>query len=167
MICSARVLTLCSQSPCRPNLSLMCQLLCSIELPVVRTYHSMGSSSRGHTLRFGSVLALNVSFLSKASGAEVEVVYCIPYLAQTLGCTSSASRIKMGVCGLCFFIVGYARTRKLLESDNISFSHCARYVTARARAGSQGSRRRRNKMRLHTVSRRFPHPVGRGGSAAP
>lgn len=29
-----------------------------------------------------------------------------PYLAQTLGSTPSASRIKIGVCGLFFFIVG-------------------------------------------------------------
>jgi hypothetical protein len=37
-----------------------------------------------------------------------------PYLAQTFGCTSSASLIMMGVCGLCFFIVGYVRSRNCL-----------------------------------------------------
>jgi len=31
----------------------------------------------------------------------------IPYRAYTLGSTPLASRIKMGVWGLCFFIVGY------------------------------------------------------------
>ena len=35
----------------------------------------------------------------------------IPYLAQTLGSTPEASRIKMGVLGLWCFIVGYARFR--------------------------------------------------------
>lgn len=33
------------------------------------------------------------------------------YRAHTLGCTSKASRIMIGVCGLWCFIVGYARVR--------------------------------------------------------
>lgn len=32
----------------------------------------------------------------------------VPYLAKTLGSTPNASRIIIGVCGLFFFIVGYA-----------------------------------------------------------
>jgi hypothetical protein len=39
---------------------------------------------------------------------------CIPYLANTRGSTSDASRIRIGVDGLCFFIVGYARFRNVL-----------------------------------------------------
>jgi hypothetical protein len=40
------------------------------------------------------------------------MIQCVPYLAQTLGWTSCASRMRIGVCGLCFFIVGYVRVRK-------------------------------------------------------
>ena len=39
----------------------------------------------------------------------------LPYLAKTFGSTPSASLIMMGVCGLFFFIVGYARLRNDLE----------------------------------------------------
>lgn len=38
-----------------------------------------------------------------------------PYLANTLGSTPNASLIMMGVCGLCFFIVGYVRVRNELR----------------------------------------------------
>ena len=40
---------------------------------------------------------------------------CIPYLANTFGSTPDASLIMIGICGLFFFIVGYARFKKELE----------------------------------------------------
>lgn len=39
------------------------------------------------------------------------------YLAYTLGSTPLASRIMMGMYGLFFFIVGYARVRNDLQSS--------------------------------------------------
>lgn len=45
----------------------------------------------------------------------------IPYLAKTFGSTPNASRIMIGVCGLFFFIVGYALVKKdlpLVQHDS-------------------------------------------------
>lgn len=39
----------------------------------------------------------------------------VPYRAYTFGSTPSASRIMIGVWGLFFFIVGYARVKKDLQ----------------------------------------------------
>lgn len=37
---------------------------------------------------------------------ECESGIGVPYLAKTRGSVPEASRIRMGVCGLCFFMVG-------------------------------------------------------------
>jgi len=44
----------------------------------------------------------------------------LPYRAYTFGSTPNASRIMIGVCGLCFFIVGYVRVRNDLLDSSIS-----------------------------------------------
>lgn len=38
-----------------------------------------------------------------------------PYLANTFGSVPIASLIRIGVCGLCFFITGYDFWRKVLR----------------------------------------------------
>ena len=45
----------------------------------------------------------------------------VPYLAYTLGCVPRASRRRIGVYGLCFFIVGYARLINVLHAFVQSF----------------------------------------------
>ena len=43
-----------------------------------------------------------------------------PNLVHIFGSVPVASRIKIGVCGLCFFMVGYARLRNdLLSKDHV------------------------------------------------
>lgn len=39
-----------------------------------------------------------------------------PYLAYTLGDVPAASLSRIGICGLFFFIVGYARVKKDLDA---------------------------------------------------
>lgn len=47
------------------------------------------------------------------------VPHLIPYLAHTFGSVPVASRIKIGMFGLFFFIVGYARLRNVLNGLQI------------------------------------------------
>lgn len=46
--------------------------------------------------------------------------YLIPYRANIRGCVPAASLNMIGVCGLFFFIVGYARDRNVLLRLTVS-----------------------------------------------
>lgn len=46
-----------------------------------------------------------------------------PYLAKSLGSVPLASRMRMGVYGLCFFMVGYDFVRKLLGAVSHPLDH--------------------------------------------
>lgn len=78
-------------------------LACRIGLHGSRSYQTTSPVSPSRVL--------NPLAISTIDGS-----HAVPYLAYTRGIVPIASRIIIGVLGLCFFIVGYARCRNDLKT---------------------------------------------------
>lgn len=81
------------------------------------------------------LISLLLSLWTDQSWLFSAVEYASPYLAHTFGATPVASRIRIGVSGLCFFMVGYARLMNVLNHpDQLVcpqvFSNTASYLAA-------------------------------------
>ena len=87
--------------------------------PVLCQSSGLPDSSSSHTCQFFRLLyAFCCTLISLVHTYMTRS--CIPYLAHTFGATPVASRISIGVSGLCFFIVGYARFMNVLPHPSLA-----------------------------------------------
>lgn len=113
-------------------LSLKPMAHCQLDLPQNsprRSYRLMTPASPCHTL---STLVVSSSLFRDRRRL-------IPYLANTLGSTPSASRSIIGTWGLFFFIVGYALIRNDLSFDQRSGLQPVHFIKRTHRTAALGS----------------------------